>query len=334
MKRFTIKDIAKALDITPSTVSRALKDHPDVSEKTRQRVKEVAAELNYRPNTLAINFRKRNSGLIALVLPDLNTFFFPSVIKAIQEATKAAGYHLIILQSDNTLQSEKQSIDFCQQVAVDGLILCISQETSNLKHLSSLFRQNIPIVFIDEVIKADHCITVGLDDFQAGYKVGHYLLQKGHERIAVILGNAQLNLTQERLQGCRSAFREANQNIESSLIANANTPREASEVFHDLWKNTAKKPTAVFVMTDELLVGVMPVVQELGIIVPDQLAMICISDGEAPSYFHPPITHLLHDGTLVGETAIQTLFELLQGERKQIQQAFYVDAKLIEMGST
>ncbi len=334
MKRFTIKDIAKALDITPSTVSRALKDHPDVSETTRQRVKEVAAEFNYRPNTLAINFRKRNSGLIALILPDLNTFFFPSVIKAIQQATKAAGYHLIMLQSDNTLKGEQQSIDFCHQVAVDGLIICISRETSNLLHLSPLFNQSIPIVFIDEVIKADHCITVGLDDFQAGYKVGRHLLQKGHERIAVMLGNAQLNLTQERLEGCRAAFHEAKQNIEPTLVVNANTPREASKVFLDLWQNTNNKPSAVFVMTDELLVGVMPVVQQLGISIPDQLAVICISDGEAPSFFHPPITHLLHAGTEVGELAIQTLFELLQGKRKQTQQAFYVKTQLVEMGST
>lgn len=321
------------LNIAPSTVSRALKDHPDVSERTRQRVKEVAAEFNYRPNTLAINFRNRNSGLIALILPDLNTFFFPSVIKAIQEATKAAGYHLIILQSDDTLEGEKQSLEFCQQVAVDGVILCIGTETTNLDHLSTFFDQAIPIVFIDEVIKEKPCITVGLDDYQAGYEIGQFLLQKGHLQIAAMIGNAQLNITKERLGGFLSAHQKKGLTCPPDLILHADTPAEAGQTFSHMWKSLSAKPTAIFVMTDELLVGLMPIVQELSIRTPEDLAIVCISDGEAPSYFHPPITHLLHDGTQVGDLAIRTLFELLRGTRQQIQQTFYVDMKMVEMGS-
>lgn len=333
MKRFTIKDIAKLLNITPSTVSRALKDHPDVSEITRQRVKAVAAEFNYRPNTLAINFRNRLSGLIALILPDLNTFFFPSVIKAIQEATKSAGYHLIMLQSDDTLEGEKQCLELCQQMAVDGIILCIGSQTSNLNHLSSLFDQHIPIVFIDEVIKGENCTTVGLEDYRAGFQIGHYLIQKGHRQMAAMMGNAQLNITQERLGGFGEAHRAAALPLHPEFILYADTPAEAGQAFLNLWKSVARKPTAIFVMTDELLVGLMPMVQQMGIRVPEDLAIICISDGEAPSYFHPPITHLLHAGSQVGDLAIRTLFELLKGTRQQVQQAFYVDMEIVEMGS-
>ncbi len=333
MKRVTIKDIAKMLQITPSTVSRALKDHPDVSESTRQKVKQVAQAFNYRPNATAINFRKQHSGLVALILPDLNTFFFPSVIKSIQAATKSVAYHLIILQSDNTLAGEKQCLDFCQQIAVDGIIACIGQETSNLNHFSSLFQQEIPIVFIDEFIKSEQSITISIDDEKAGEEVTNFLINKGHTAIGAVLGNPNVNITQERLEGFSQALRKKQLPVAEPYIVYADTPDTAGQAFLQMWETTSPPPSALFIMTDELLVGVMPVIQRLGIKVPEDLAIICISDGEAPNYFHPAITHLLHDGTKVGQLAIETLFELMKDGKKQRARTLFVSTQLVDLGS-
>lgn len=333
MKRVTIKDIAKMLQITPSTVSRALKDHPDVSEITRQKVKQVAQELNYRPNAIAINFRKQHSGLIALILPDLNTFFFPSVIKSIQATTKLAGYHLIILQSDNTLRGEKQCLDFCQQIAVDGIVICIGQETSNLDHFSSLLQQEIPMVFIDEFIKSEQSITISIDDEEAGEEVTAFLIRKGHTNIGAVLGNPNLNLTQERLDGFSQALGNKQLPVQEQYIVYADTPDGAGQAFLQMWETSSPPPSAIFVMTDELLVGVMPIIQRLGIKIPAELAIICISDGEAPNYFHPPITHLLHDGNKVGQLAIETLMDLMKDRKKQGGHSLCVSTELVDLGS-
>ena len=136
MKRTTLKDLAKLLNLSPSTVSRALADHQDISEETKRRVQEVAQRMNYIPNLRAKYLRTRHSNVIALILPEMNMFFMPSLMNGINKVVEAKNYSLIVLQSDNSLWKEKQLVQYCLNLSVDGVLLSVSKETTNLSHLS------------------------------------------------------------------------------------------------------------------------------------------------------------------------------------------------------
>ena len=148
MARITIKDIAKLLEVNPSTVSRALKDHPDIGEKTKEKIRRVAKDLGYFPNYQAIRFRQRKSGLVGLIIPDMGMFFFPSVVKAIEEITRKNGYNLIVFQSNEILEKEIESTKICQSFGVDGLLICLSNETTTLQHFEEILqKQNASCLF-------------------------------------------------------------------------------------------------------------------------------------------------------------------------------------------
>ncbi|MEM0994260.1 MAG: LacI family DNA-binding transcriptional regulator, partial [Bacteroidota bacterium] len=201
MKRVTIKDIARLLKIAPSTVSRSLADHPDISSSTKERVKKLAEELGYRPNHIAANFRKQNSGLIALILPEISMFFFPQVIKAVEASIKSKGYSLIVLHSQNSLALEKENLELCMQFSVDGILLSLSKETTDLDHVLAITNLNLPIVLFDRILPNETFSTLTIDDRKVAYQAVELLIQKGHRKICGMFGFRNLYISKERHQG-------------------------------------------------------------------------------------------------------------------------------------
>ncbi|HMQ90553.1 MAG TPA: LacI family DNA-binding transcriptional regulator [Flavilitoribacter sp.] len=332
MKKITIKDLAKLLAVNPSTVSRALKDHPDISLEMRARVKEVAAELGYSPNWQAISFRKRRSRLIGLIIPDMNMYFFPPVIKAIERRVRQEGYNLIVLHSNNQLQGEKDNVDICRHLGVEGLLVSLSTESENLDHLRRFRDQEeAPVVLFDRVKGNAGFPTVVIQDEIATRSAIKHLAERGRKSILGLFGDPHLSISKARLAGYRQALAEFGIPAREDLICHAYSELEAQAAVRKSLLITPR-PDAIFAMSDELLVGVMQGLSESRINIPDEIAVIAISDGMAPTFWNPSISFVEHSGTAVGATSASFLFDLIEG--RTAEQSRIVPTYLMAKAST
>ncbi len=309
MKRYTIKDLAKLLQVSPSTVSRALADHPDIGEKTKQRVRQLAKELGYKPNYLAANFRNKHSKLIALILPEINMFFFPSVIKAFEEKIRKAGFSLIVFHSNNSLEREMENLELCVQFSVDGILLSVSSQTTNLNHLAEI-AGSIPLILFDRVIPNDLIPTITIDDRKVGYQATELLMKRGHKKVCGLFGAPNLHISKERAKGMKEAMIDFNVKPDEDFIIYG-TKKEVMEKLMQLFDD-ARYPTAIFAMSDDLLVGIYQLLAQHQLSIPDDVAVICISEGDSPDFFFPKVTYIKHSGEEVAEHAANMLLQLVE----------------------
>lgn len=333
MGRITIKDIAKLLQVSPSTVSRALKDHPDISQDTRESVKKVAHELGYSPNFQAINFRTRKSKLIGLILPDMNIFFFPAVIQSIEAQIRNRGYHLVVLHSNDRLEREIENVDFCQRFGVDGLLVSLSKETRNVQHFKPIIDGGVPVVFFDKVLETQENGVVIIQDEDVAEKAVNHLIDRGHRRICGLFGNPNLTISKLRYAGFTKALQKAGLEVITEFVLFANDIEQTKRAMIR-WLESADPPDAVFAMSDELLVGTMGAVNVCKVKVPEDLAIIGISNGQVPDFFYPPITYVQHSGELVGQKAVELLFEMIQNKQAAANHKIVLNTHLIIQKST
>lgn len=333
MGRITIKDIAKLLKVNPSTVSRALKDHPDISLETRELVKRVAADLGYSPNIQAISFRNRESKLIGLILPDMNMFFFPSVILAIEEEIRKKGYHLVVLHSNDRLEREIENVNFCQNFGVDGILVSLSKETDNVQHFNSIIERGVPVVFFDKVLEGQNNALVVIEDEVVSEKAVNYLIKRGRRRICGLFGNPNLTISKLRYIGFMTALKNAGLEVITEFVIFANDIDQTKSAVVALFDN-AEPPDAIFAMSDELLVGTMEAMNRLDIKVPEEVAVISISDGQVPHFYYPPITYVEHSGKQVGKKAAELLFDMILRKKATSNQKIVLNTHLIIQKST
>lgn len=331
MNRPTITDIARMLQLNPSTVSRALNNHPDVSPATKTRVQELAQELGYAPNQLAVNLRKRHSGLIALLVSEMNMFFNPSVFRAIEEEIYANGYQLVILQSNNTLAREKQNVQICRQLAVEGVLVSLASEAQELSHFAPLLDQQVPVVFFDRVLPQNHSCSVTIDDVEIARRAIQHLAEKGHHRIGALFGDLNLTITKERFRGFKLVLQELKIPFEEKYVAFAKDSEQGSQ---QALKIMEQHPaiSAFFTMSDELMVGAVQAIEQKRLRIPEEIAIIAISDGFAPEFYNPKITHIRHSGYEVGAEAAHLLLKAIREELKGPEHV-KLDCRLIELGS-
>jgi len=332
MSRITIRDIAKLLEVSPSTVSRALKDHPDIGKATKEKINQVAQELGYQPNYQAIHFRQRKSKLIGLILPEMGRFFAPDMVRAIEEITKKKGYNLIIFQSNELLEKEKECVALCQSFGVDGLLVSVSIETNTTDHFNSLTQNDIPIVLIDKVIQQGKYATVTINDFDVAFTAINHLAKKNYQNIAGVFDNENLMITRHRKAGFVAALKKHDLNYSNECCFYASTEEEAKVQFLQLLKKT-EKPDAVFIMSDKLLTAVIQVINEERVRIPEDLAVISISNGYIPYYIHPKITFIKHAGYHVGQVAANLLVDLIEHPKMVAQKQVEVETYLVELDS-
>ena len=290
-----------------STVSRALKDHPDIGLPLRQKIKELAEELNYRPNQMAVHLRKQKSNVIALIIPETTMFFFPSVIKGISDIVQKYDYRLLMLQSGEKLQREAENLRICFENGVDGVILTLTNETHELSHLEELREAGIPIVLMDKILKDSGYDEVVIDDANATKVCTEYLIRTGCKRILGLFGNPNLMITTARLEGFLSTI-EQNQskNVVSQHYFVENT-FHAWKTVEDCFENF--KPDGIFAMSDEIIAGVIPALKKMKILIPEQCSVLGISDGYLPRILDPEMTYLHHDGYTLGKMAATHLIQ-------------------------
>lgn len=330
MNKITIVDIAKMLSISVSTVSRALSDHPDISEDTKIRVREVAQKFNYLPNLHARFFRKKNTKMIALILPEFNRFFIPDLIKGIQQYADERGYKVIIFQSGNQFKAEAEIIKYCLSWVVEGVLISLSDNTSNLNHLQILKDSQIPVVLVDKVLAGNDFPTVTIDGFEAAYTATSALIQKSRKKILGVFGHENLTITQDRFEGFLKAVQDGGIPIDPQPFLIVNNIHQINEQLRA--KTEEYLPDGVFFMTDEIMVHGLNHFLKMGLRVPHELSVIGISDGTSPYFLFPPISHIFHSGYQIGKSACQLLIHHIQNQDHEIRH-LVEGTNLIDLGS-
>ena len=329
--RVTLKDIAKKVGLSMATVSRALADHPDISGETKNRVREVAQALSYIPNYRARYLRAKHSRLIALIVPEMNMFFVPSMITGINRVVQQNDYSLIVFQSDNSIVQERRLVEYCTHLSADGVLLVLSAETANLQHLDVLHEVDIPVVLLDKTIDTIKYTTITIDDEEAGREAAAYLLARGHTRIVGVFGDQRQRISTQRLKGFRRAHNENVVPLDETQILRVAIVDELEEQIDQAF---AAHPdlTAIFAMTDELLVHTHHLLSRRGVRIPEDVSLMAISDGQAPSFLHPNVTHLRHSGIEVGERTAHILIGMIE-HNSDAMMDIRIRTTLVELGS-
>ncbi len=334
MKRATIKDIANLVGVSISTVSRALKDHPDIGAELRGKIKEVALALNYRPNMAAVQLRKQKSNLIGLIYPEAHMFFFPSVIKGISEVVQKQGYKLLVLQSNENYEQEIENVRICLDNGVEGLLISITKETKNLSHLEELKNVDIPVVLIDKVLENNQFDEIIIDDAKATRMCTEYLIEKGCRRILGLFGNPNMVITAKRLEGFKQVM--AKQNEGQMIVSQHNFVGNTFDTWQQLERIYPEfKPDGIFAMSDEIMAGVLPVLKRLNVNIPNECSIICMSDGYLPKILDPQVTFLHHDGFALGKLAASHLIDKIQnGDAQDVARHILLPIELVIGNST
>jgi len=330
-KRVTLRDIAQSVGLSMATVSRALADHPDISSDTKQRVRDVAQAMSYIPNYRARYMRAKHSRLIALIVPEMNMFFVPSMISGINHVVQQNDYSLIVFQSDNSIVQERRLVEYCTHLSADGVLLVASSETADLQHIEVLKECGIPVVLLDRTMETTKYTTITIDDQEVGRESATYLLERGHKHVLGVFSDPRQRISSLRLRGFRRAHNENGVPIVDTQIVRVSVINDfAASLSRAL--EAHPNTTAIFTMTDELLVHTHHHLSQRGIRIPDDISLFSISDGQAPLFLHPNVTHLRHSGTEVGERTAHILIGMIEHNSDAMMDV-RIRTTLVELGS-
>lgn len=332
MKPITIKDIAHELHVSVSTVSRALQNHPDISERTKQLVRECAQKLNYKPNMMASNLRTCRNTTIGVIIPELNHHFFSSVLDGIEQTANEAGYQIVICQTGENVHKEIQAVHTLIASRVAGMLVGVSKQTVELNHLREVVDSAIPIVLYDRPCPALKCDQVVSDDYQGAYNAVEYLIQTGCRRILCFTSSMQLEVSRRRYQGWRDALLQYAIPMSDDMVVECDTRLKAIVATPHILQ-TDNKPDAVFCVNDDCAAGVLHAAQILGVKIPEELAICGFSDAPICRATMPMLTTVQQHGAIIGKCAMMRLLDRLDNNEK-IHHTEMVPADLIVRETT
>lgn len=314
----TIHDIAKKLNISASTVSRALRDNPLISESTRKLIRKTADEMGYRPNIMAANFRTKRTNTIGVIVPLINRHFFSSVISGIEEVAYNKGFAVTISQSNDNFEKENKIAQTLFANRVDGLIISIGMETISTDHLKLFSDKNIPILFFDRVVDEIESHKIVVDDYGGSYKATQHLISTGAKRIAHIGGPLTLKIYSNRQKGYCQALTDAGLEIDDSLIINNSLTRsEGTKAIEKLLKNKIL-PDAIFCANDTTALSVIIHLQKCDIKVPDDISIIGFSNEPFSEVVTPSISTVKQPGFIIGKKAAELIIDQILSKKKKI----------------
>lgn len=305
----TITDIAKELNTTPATVSRALNNHPSISEETRTRVLEAAKRLNYRPNTIASSLRSGKSNLIGVLIPSAKINFFGSVVHGIENLASQHGYNVLIYQSNEKRDYEQKGLRAFLNARVDGILVSMAKETHDYTHFREVKESGTPLVFFDRVNDDLNVPSVVIDDYKGAFCATEHLIKQGYSRIAHIAGPQHIKLFNNRLRGYLGALQAYNMPIDFNIIYTGDISIEAGKRAIEHFLTLEKKPDAVFSVEDFTALGAMKALKEHDISIPDQFGVIGFANEEFGEHTTPSLSTLDQQTVAMGEAAFKLLYE-------------------------
>lgn len=310
----TIHDIARELDVSASTVSRALKNNPLISEKTREKIKQVAIEMGYRPNVVASNLRTRRTNTLGVIVPLINRHFFSSVISGVEEVAYKAGFAVTISQSNDDFQKESQIAQALFASRVDGVILSASMETITSQHLNLFTDRNIPLVFFDRVLDDVAANKIVVDDFRGGLLATRHLIEQGCRHIAHIGGPLNLAIYRDRLNGYLKALSQAGlQPLSEGVLHNRLTRSDGDEAIRQLMK-LPQLPDAIFCANDTTALSVIIYLRQQKIRIPEDVALVGFSNEPFSEVVSPALSTIKQPGYEMGLKAAELIIRQINGE--------------------
>lgn len=314
-KIVTIKDVARKLGISPSTVSRALRDNPELSEETKKKVRKAVEELNYEPNPIALSLRQNKTNSIGVIIPEIVHFYFSTLISGIEEVTHRHGYHALITQSNELYEREKDNTKALYESRVDGFLICISKKTENFDHILALMDKGFPVVFLDREVEGVPCSVVKTNDVTGGYRATKHLIEQGCKKIAHISGPKNLIVSQERETGYKNALIEAN--LHEPLVISLDYPLEDThhKALHE-FINT-NQPDGIFVHNDMLAIQLLELLNNWNYKIPDNIRVIGYSNWFFTKHTTPSLSTVDQFGFELGRKAAELLITELKGKKDE-----------------
>ena len=334
--KLTLKQIARELDVSISTVSKALRDSPEIGEETRKKVKAFAKLYNYRPNNIALSLKNRKTRTIGIVLPEIINDFFATVISGIEKVANRNGYNIIICLSNNSFDREVMNLEMLANGSTDGFILSVAKETQQREdyhHLQEVISQGMPVVLVDRVVDAITCDKVIIDDTEGARKAVRHLLGLGCKKIALITTVDYVSVGKLRTNGYIEALRESGQEADLNMILKIedvdNSDEEITRFLED------RDIDGIFAVNEQFCTSAVKALKYRGLQVPEDVLVVSFSDGELSKRFIPSLTTVNQRGAEMGAKAAELLIRRLESvDAEEVFQTEIIKTSLIQREST
>lgn len=328
-----MKDIARELNLSVSTVSKALKGSYEISSETQKRVLDYAQKVNFVPNPVAQGLRKGRSKIIAVIVPNIDNNFFSQVINGIESIAFEKGYNVIITQTHESFEREVLNVHNHLSRSVDGLLVSVSSETNNFEHFQFVQNKGLPIVFFDRVPDEIETHKVISNNFQGTYEATSHLISQGYQRIAQITSSNFLSITRERSEGYVQALKNHHFSVEEDLIKYCEhggmIEEETGQALTELL-NQENPPDAILTASDRLSITTFKLLEGSGIRIPEDIGLVAFTNSNATEIFKPSLTAIVQPAYKMGQMATEALISLLERKRKPLQfEKIVLDTELI-----
>lgn len=327
-KKTTIHEIAKALNTTASTVSRALNNNPRISEKTRKKVFAKAEELGYEPNSMAASLRRGHSKIIGIIVPFADRIFFSSVIRGVEEEVKKSGYNVIICQSYEKVNNEIDDVNALLSAQVAGIIISISRETNQYQHLEKVINKNKPLILFDRSTEMVKTSAVVLDDYMGAYNAVKHLIANGYTKIAFFSGAKQVSIFKERFRGYTAALNDHNLPVEQDYIVEVPSDVEKGKQATSELMSLPNPPDAILSSSDFSALGAIRYLIENNYRVPEDVGVIGFGNDPFTQYLTPTMTSVDQKSKVMGTTVAKMFLDQVEG-RKTDHLKILLDPELV-----
>lgn len=331
----TIIDLARTLNVSKSTVSRALRGHNDISPDTRKAILDLAKDLDYQPNLLAHGLAKSKSLTVGIIVPEFVNSFFPYVILGAQEIANPKGYHVLICQSNESLATEIENTKVLMGSRVDGILASLTAETKDVEHFRKFEKAGIPVVYFNRICDDISASHVTVDDYEGAFQGVEHLIDNGCRRIAHIAGPQNLLISRNRLRGYVDALKKHGLPLDESLIASTNLSRDGAIQAAQYLLSLNDIPDGIFCLNDPTAIAGMLVAKSNGLRIPDDVAFVGFSDEPAAALIEPGLTTLAQPMNEIGRVSISILFDQMSLPFDEVQPVTKVlQTQLIVRGSS
>tara|TARA_R110000868_G_scaffold239355_9_gene493807 strand:- start:998 stop:2020 length:1023 start_codon:yes stop_codon:yes gene_type:complete len=324
----TLKKLAQILNLSISTVSRALNDHPDISESTREKVKNLAQTMQYVPNIFAKGFRKHRTNIIGVIVPTITHYFTTTIVRGILEEASTRGYRVIISESNNDVIKQTEMLNTMIQFGVDGILASLTKMTRDIDTILPTLN-TLPFILFDKVSSKIPCTQITINDEEAAFNAVEHLINIGKKRIAIIKEREFSYNSEKRYAGYLRALKEHNIGVDEKIIISVDDiSLQQGKRMTNLLLSIKKRPDAIFTITDSAAVGVIQTLKKFNIKIPDEIAVVGFSNSRLSTVIEPNLTTVDQPGEAIGKNAVKHLIEEIESNVDTIT------SKMIEIKGT
>jgi len=310
MGSINLKQLAQELNLSASTVSRALRGSHEISQETKDRVKALADKHGFQPNPHASSLRQSKSNTIAVVIPEIENNFFSQVMNGVEDVARKKGYHVLIYLTHEAFAREKDILHVIRNGRVDGIMISVSNTTTDMQHLESIYSAGLPLVFFDRIVESIDVPHVSTDDIEASYRGTEHLISKGCKRIAHLSMSGLLSITGRRRDGYLDALKA--HGLTPAGIIECGTDDQTNRIKIRELLNGADRPDAIFAAVEKLAINTYEVCREIDLEIPGKLKVISFSNLSAAALFNPPLSTIVQPAYDIGKEAAALLFKVIE----------------------